>query len=680
LTYCLYPIFRIAGNDMAASLFAAYFIVIVTCAFSVGTIAALLGRDGTNRLFIGVVSASVFLVVVLALYPKLPPFLMGRITPGNSLRPLRAFLPYLAAVLTWFALSTKLSDKGKYALVGVVAGASLLWSNDFGIPTFAAMFAFALLWAWHTGVLTPGLAIVVCASALFAAVSGMAMATQGHVIDLLRYNFLDVGRNQSWYFGPWGTDARVFGVSDLFTKLVPAFGPALLVLLWSGVNTWRKPSLERLLLLIIGLVLAGGGALACVGGHIESGYTVAFRFWAACLVFVGTVMFGIPMFAGRLADWSVERKQSARRLGLWGLVGLAVAVSVANAMNYAGELNVARSDPRKVFIPELGGYLPVEWADHVRLARASGHAPVLEEYWGLWSAVARQHGRPPVDSLIHALGDTRQKFAAAIEALPEIVITTPFSMSPDWQPWNLTANYWFYKPLLENYSPVKTSPTTLVWRRSAPKTWPAVACTVQADGPAPSFSIASDRAGYYEISLHYRHEGSPRHLTMVRTNLVNAADADGYLSIDPWRSVAVFPVYAENARPASFNMKTVSPSPDRPETRLEACSARRIVFTHPEVMSTSFYQDIPTTAANLTDEGWLNGVFRKLPVISVLRNKPSVAYFVIGKRIQFADGETRHIVAIKRAGPYIQIELDGGALDGAVVGYPHPVQVLDDTQ
>jgi len=78
------------------------------------------------------------------------------------------------------------------------------------------------------------------------------------------------------------------------------------------------------------------------------------------------------------------------------------------------------------------------------------------------------------------------------------------------------------------------------------------------------------------------------------------------------------------------------------------------------------------TAFNHTDENWVNGVARSWATAFFVENTiQAKTKFSVGKRIVFANGDTRQIVSTKEDGNAIAVFLDGTPLDGTVVGYPH---------
>ena len=167
---------------------------------------------------------------------------------------------------------------------------------------------------------------------------------------------------------------------------------------------------------------------------------------------------------------------------------------------YFSSLNFAKMDNNKFYVKNLGGYLPIAYKYHIDMASQFPNDEVIEQYWGLWSAFNRNHTPLPVDSVIHALGNTRYKYLRVLEQLPKRIITMTNTSSPEWQPWNLSANYWFYKVLFENYEPMQTSPSTLVWTRTIAKKGSSVECKINESGE--NFSLINAIPGYYEVTIN----------------------------------------------------------------------------------------------------------------------------------------------------------------------------------
>ena len=203
---------------------------------------------------------------------------------------------------------------------------------------------------------------------------------------------------------------------------------------------------------------------------------------------------------------------------------------------------------------------------------------MLEEYWGVWSAL--RHGQPawPIDSVIHALGSVREVAAGKLGAA-ELVITTRHATSAQYQPWSLTQNYWLYGELVRGWTPQEMSPTTVVWRRSARRELTSAPCRI--DAAQAALVIDADAAGFYEVELDYALEARGRSLLMLRNNLSFGEGAGGYASLDPSGRQARFPAYAPGAGPLALDAKVVGTTAY--ELELTACRAARIPALSDEV-------------------------------------------------------------------------------------------------
>src|SRR5690606_17246588 len=138
---------------------------------------------------------------------------------------------------------------------------------------------------------------------------------------------------------------------------------------------------------------------------------------------------------------------------------------------------------------------------------------ILEEYWGLWSAMHSKPSLWPVDSVIHALGNVRGIAKATIPSA-DLVTSTRYWISPEWQPWNLSQNFWFYEPLFSNWEPIFFSPTTVVWKKlDSARTEDKISCDVLTD--KDGFALSAAKANeFYKVNLHYQIQAKGRHLFM----------------------------------------------------------------------------------------------------------------------------------------------------------------------
>ena len=674
LLFFLYPFFRIMGTNLAASVFSAWFVSAGTTTFGIGLIASLSRKS--NRLLIPVLLSTCFLCITLLLYPGLPFDMATRVTPGNSLRPLRSFAPYLCAALAFLLLHSKVSPLRKFYTLPLIAAIGFLWSNDYGLPSFAAIMLFAWVFALRHHVLTLRTAALNSAIAVLCPLAMLTLATEGYPFKLLDYSFIGVARDQYWFFAGWSPTSHIFSLQDFYTKV---WHPAIkwwgLMPLPIALLALIGRSYKLALLLLIGMVLFLGGALADVGGHLDYGYTESFVFWCRAT-------FAMLLFNGLIEGFFFITKRVAlpQRLKSWiyGL-SLCVAISLTGLFavyygnQYLTKLKAAETDQEAYFVPELGGYLPKAWKSHIDMALAAKDKPVVEEYWGLWSSVIHNRGLLPADSIIHILGyKTRGMAAEVMDFLPETVISSTPGIAYYWLGWNVSASWWFYKELFEFYSPSQTSPTTFVWHRTGQQpVWPTYGCNILRNNGAPMIEVDTPDVGYYEITLHYdASKLRTRTIFTVQNNLNFADYYDGYLSLDPNVKTSIFPAALLDPRDKKLKFRLVTVKDRLSKAVISDCSAKKILFQQDAILPAPVPPSGSLHTVNLLDDEWVFGVARSQHSLLVDDNESTRKLLVPGVTLALADGWSRRIIQQEIKAPYLVLTLDKQAIDG-MAGYPH---------
>lgn len=565
----LFPVFIVAGGDLADSVFAASFVTLL--AFEVAVFVALVLALGRRRWRLAVLVPPLMMVVVWVLIPRYWvqfPLLTAMTLPGNSLRPIRGLAPYLLALFSLLIVATGWRPRNVLLIVGVGAGAvGATWSNDYGavsmVVWLVGITAYAIRareWRW-TDVLGAWL------SALIGFVVVGMIVTRGSFAQYLGYAFIDVRGDQYWYFGPWSDEQRVFGMADLVRalQLEQAILPTVWLIGLCAFTVWKR-DLSRGVLAAIGASLFLGGSVSTIGGHVGY-YFQPFTAWAAVSVFavvVAGLVRGLRAAAGR---------RVAREAVTWLAVGVVLLASVAGWRMYREALSHRLSlagDPRFVYSPELAGYVEVAWVDHLK--RTSELDDVVEEYVGLATAINGPNKTLMVDAVIHALGRQRGVFEDRMAQRPENVVTTAPEYNV-WATWGLSANWWFYRDLFAGYDPEMTSPSTLVWTRTQAVPWKSVGCRIEESAVV----VEAPSAGLYEVTLDYVGPGrGARAFSMVRNNISRPPmQPEGLLALDPGASSQSFPVSAGSA--GDLTLEVVDrPVGDQPLTNLRSCSAREV--------------------------------------------------------------------------------------------------------
>jgi hypothetical protein len=534
-------------------------------------------------------------------------------------------------------------------VLGLSAGLALIWSNDFALPTafgcgLAALHCLSRIRS--SGFWLRGAALFLLGFLL--GLIPLLLATAGHLPALLAFNFIDVAGDQWWYYGPWNEEARIFGAADLHRLLTLETLLALvaLVLVFGCALARRDPAL--LALSWLGLVLLLGGALASIGGHL-GGYFPPLHFWA-WLSLAGALL----SLAVRLTRGNAVMRVIALGALLAGSIATAFAAQT-RAVEVRGQ---AQADEQHFWIPELGGYLNRDWESYIRFIRQTpSDDDVFEEYWGIWSAMRRPQPLMPVDSVIHALGGLRELGRQMLETRPEWVVT---SFPHGWQTWSLSANYWLYQALMEDYQPVMTSPATVIWQHQ-PRglTWRDLDCSISTRGDA--VYIDALQRGYYEMRLRHRPIAEGRRITLLRSDVVDAFH--GWAVLQPGTTETLLPGFAPGAGQHQ-HPGIVLPLRDGDRLELTGCSARQMSGQDPRLFASA------SAAYPVNDAAWANGMARDLSAMRVLETLENARSLVPGAILRLDNGLVLPIIRVRRAPPWLELHFAGEPVDVSVLSEP----------
>lgn len=549
----IFPLFTMVGGNVAASVFASFFVTRMTGWMILSVLWHLMFRPKMAITSL-VGGAAVFLGENwLARKLKFPDLLAFLWEPGNSLRPLRAAIPYLLAISVGFLMG-KCRSVGRNMAAGFIISVALLWSNDFAIPAGGLFMVFVIgFYFVKENETWIGSAAILIGTAVVSWVILLWLTTHGHPLQILRYNFVDVATDQWWYFAPYGPATRVFEWRDLTRLAVSANYFPCLLLLVSPVIALKVRNLELSLIAWLGLTLFAGGCVASIGGHIGE-YFSGFQVWAYATALLAVLRVAHLILFSRLQYITLVFKFLS--------VGLLMLLLIGTGDEWGGyrrNLKSARQDANRFYVPELGGYLEVAWRGYVEYARQAPHWRVAEEFWGIWSALNRQFPPWPVDAVIHALGHTRDVSKAALAGVDRI-ITTRYTAATGRQPWSLGQNFWLYDDLLAHWVPEASSPTTIVWRKSDSRRERfGIDCRV-AD-TRDHITLDAPDQGIYRVTLVYTTSGSGRYLFRFENNISYVADSEGFLSLPPGnQQTAVFPVFVTREFGATFHSRLVGSS------------------------------------------------------------------------------------------------------------------------
>ena len=676
--FSLFPLFKILGGNISASVFSAQFVVLIFGLVTVGFIWHLIWRPRsvTNSLVAGCLLLLMPVGFANYLPSTFPDWMSFQISPGHSLRPIRAFAPYLIFIPYYFLIPHIKSQRNRNCFSGLLTGSILLWSNDFAIPS-AGLFAVFFV---TSSICREGFRFInmltYLLTTIFAWGALLAIATCGHPMELLNYNFADVAQDQWWFFGPYDESSRIMNFQQIALLFSEETKFPIFILILVAIFAARTKLTEHIVLFWIGLILFAGGALASFGGHV-GGYFGGFYFWGKMVIYFGAThltwvglrhSFEQVKFQETRFDFN---KGLATNMLLTAIICVSFGFTVRSMAIFRSATSGAANDPNRFYVSELGGYLNSEWKDYIYLARKTDEPEIFEEYWGLWSATRKIFPAWPVDSIIHTLGSTRATAASAIQNA-KLIITTREAAYPDWVGWNISQNYWFYQRILLEWAPIYQSPLTTVWRKSKQNlTEELVPCKLINKN---ELEIKVDQPGLLEVSIQYSVIGF-RSLLLLENKFSFSPVTDGFVSLNPNANSALIPAYAAKKGSNVYHANFL-PAKRHSGSRLNSCTAKlfngNLVYGQAMVKkicaSDNFY---------LTDSNWTCGIARRWGGFFVPNNNKFVAQFSAGKSVRFVDGSNREITRVEPSGKYLNIFVDGEPLDPEKIGSPDSFLVID---
>ncbi|WP_017665051.1 hypothetical protein [Porphyrobacter sp. AAP82] len=499
MVLALLPVFVAGGKTLFASTLAAYTMVLLG-AFGTACACVWLIRPIPPR-----ARWQAALVLVCLFYYAGP--MVGQasgilwpatLDPGVSLRPLRGALPFL--VLPFYVVLLRRVLLGRRALtggvmLGLVAGAGLLWSNDAGVPLVIAPAGALVLALWERLALLArtlaGLGAGLAASA-GALLTGVTHSAPG---PWIQYNFRDVAGDQFWFFAPWDRGTRILSPADLPQILADADPLAALGLVvlaaclaFAAIQRLRARSapVRGSAFLFVGASVLSTALVPQIGGHVGAEYNGITFVLATCA----------PLIVLPAGLWR-QARGLLRPIGPRHIAALTGAAVLAMAGTEAARIATSPERAgRTVYDPALGFHVTPAYAGDLAAMRQLAAAwdqqgipadrRLLSVYTSPLDIVAGVRSPADVGSLIHALGpDKRAAFTALVARGQVAAVTT---IAPDysgWEGWLTRAQWPFFRALRENYAPLARNDQQVLWVRSDARRLPPASATCRIAEASP---------------------------------------------------------------------------------------------------------------------------------------------------------------------------------------------------
>jgi hypothetical protein len=622
------------------------------------------------------------------LYINLPATFYQVYRPANSNLGLRAAAAFLAAgtiflAAPWMAQATL---RRRVLVAGMAAGTGLVWSNDYGVPTFAAICA-----VW--GLMQPAGRHRWMRLGATPAIAGIGLTTAAVLATLLTgfgplcwfsYN-LGVAADQFWYF----PGDKICRLADL------PFGPmeatALAVLAYLSRRVLRGTSSrgDAPLVQLLASTLAAS-YLSAAGGAKSLHYTLPMQ---CVLLYAAPYCAWLVFDLDSLAVWCKRSLVAASGFGLAAWLGYELVQDLPRLNS-----PTTPSPAATIEVPELGGCLPRDYDGPVAIGREWRARPgltVFSTYSTGIETIAGVFQPTGHDYIIHALGDRerRRYVQTLVDGRPDYVVTLrdDYPTRPswwNWEGWARRANWDFYRELFVRYRPVEETIYCTVWEpRPAPiepsPVEPLVQVTPLADHAIelrialPTDPALTPGVHYVELEVDARAEwksgrwlaGALRQYAFVQSDRPFVSGKIDQFGIPMNRGPVRFPIEVEPGGEAKATLHLQPAEVSRLVVR--SCSARHIIGR----VAIDNAKPARLRPSSLCDANWTNGVWTQ--------HASAAAFFVSdasllrriapGDRLRFARSGERTIQRIDGD----QVWLEGPSLDPHGDGYPHAVEVLD---
>lgn len=396
---------------------------------------------------------------------------------GNSLLGMRAAIPFLVAYYVYVNFN-RLFTFHIRTLLGLICGFVIIWSPDYGVPTWLATILVIIILNSTSQKYKKGIQYVtefalVSLSSFFIIGS---IFTDGHFLYYLKY--LDsIKQNQLWYFlTGWYLDQKIFELSDI--PSLHFIGISLAVMAYITYLIVKNKDLSQFGIkhsnlsgiLIILIALLGGTYSPQLYGHIS------FHYALPLLLFFQIIVIKIIIeFTKHKSNFNASQK-------LIKTLFIIMTIFLIYQLSLRGYFSWERNYNPKDFTyePSIQANLHNAYVSTVSLAKLvdentkdlpkekklfSTYTSFLDNYIGAFNASKS-------DYIIHALGKSErdsylERFRAADPKYVSIIRSNDIS----WAKWNQRVNTEFFKEVYKNYEPFAVNWYTIIYgKRSEPLT------------------------------------------------------------------------------------------------------------------------------------------------------------------------------------------------------------------
>ena len=467
-------VLTVIGNTFANSIFSTNFVGAVI-GFWIVTILLYLFFRGRNAAACGslflflvilyfaavqnLVQSVPFLSSVMVLLDKLLAKFALLYLAGNSSRPTRLLIAYIAAFLV--LRFTVLDEKHRWLqrhpyrsglVLGAIGSLLILWANDYGSSSYVAFsFCFFLLLLkkvpWKTLIQS---CLVYIAGTLTSIACIMTLVTKGHLTLWLKQTF-SITDFLWWFDGVFYDRKRLTGAD--YPPFTGEYAlPILLcfaVLIFLLFRYFREPEpkpflLGHLCLLASFFVFL---VLNLISNGFEDQYAYSFIQYGTVLVFW--------LFCQLIRRFFFTGKEGSLENGVRLIVcGISVVLILFSGYHTVHSVRYCRehSQPDAAYVEELGGNCYTWHADLEETDARLGDATLFSTYGSALEVIRGTMQPTRYDYITHVFGnEARAEYLETFRTFDPDYVSVLNRDYTRWEAWVCNENWFFYREIAENY-------------------------------------------------------------------------------------------------------------------------------------------------------------------------------------------------------------------------------------
>lgn len=422
-----------------------------------------------KELAIALTNISIVLIVIqplffsngLAMTDEIKSALDYALGVGNSARFVRGLILPISFALIWVVkkyVCERFSDRTKYVfpiLIGVVAGFSFIWSNDFGISCWLCIF---LMTFWGNFTVDRKIfssfqvAVIELLSSIGAIFLFVEIFTIGHFREWVQSTF-GTGGYQRWYYNS-GKTYYLWDADFSFAVIIQAglciYYLAKLFFLRDKGDSAREKYTCLAYVNMVSVCAVQEYRILSGGNSREIAFSILFV----------TVLYEVLWLI--ISSIGVkEGNQLVTAVSM--IVGVALIISSARDEFIFDFV----TDKEGVYVAEMGGNLTSLGIDLLDTAKFLGEDKFFSTYASAQEVVSGQFQPSGTDYIIHVLGDSqRNDYLKAFRNDDFKYVATIKEDFTDWEYWVQRSNWFLYREIYKEWHPVFANTYEVYWERN----------------------------------------------------------------------------------------------------------------------------------------------------------------------------------------------------------------------